>query len=507
MKASSNSDKQTIATNAVWNWCGFAVSVAVTFVMCPILVRGLGDERYGIWSVVEATVAYLALLDLGIGASVVRYVAKFDEIDDKHQLDRVFSTTLSLFAGAGGIALAISAGLALLWQHPFGIPAELATEGRWLIALLGANVALGLVVGVFGSALYGLARFPARVLIDSGVRIATAVIFLTILATGGGIVQLGIAILGATVVKGVIQAIVVRHYLPHLRFSPRLVNAETFRVIRGYSARAFVAMIAGRISYSSDAIVIGAFLAPSHITFFVVAARLTEYVKNAMRSFTNVLTPAISAFEARGDHEAIRRVFLDASRYVLWLILPIEMGLIILGKPFLSLWLGERYAEASYPTLVILSIPLTLTLSQSVSGRILFGIGRLTWLTVASVVEALANLLISVALVRPFGIEGVAIGTAVPATCLALALACYMCRVLEIPVLLYFRESVAKPLVVLPVAPVTWLMMMQLLPPTNWLSLIAAGGVGSLAYAVAAYLLEFRLRTRIVRLSLLDRHA
>ena len=39
-----------------------------------------------------------------------------------------------------------------------------------------------LVAGVFGSTLHGLARFPARVLIDSGIRIATAGVFLAVLA-------------------------------------------------------------------------------------------------------------------------------------------------------------------------------------------------------------------------------------------------------------------------------------------------------------------------------------
>ena len=52
----------------------------------------------------------------------------------------------------------------------------------------------------------------------------------------------------------------------------------------------------------------GAFLAPQFITYFAVAGRLLEYAKNGLRAATTVLTPAVSAFEARGETGAIRDV-------------------------------------------------------------------------------------------------------------------------------------------------------------------------------------------------------
>ena len=72
---------------------------------------------------------------------------------------------------------------------------------------------------------------------------------------------------------------------------------------------------------------------------------------------TGVLTPTFSAMDARGDNEGIRRLLIRGSRYVLWAVLPLQVGLIVLGKPFLTLWMGARYADSSYPTLVILALP------------------------------------------------------------------------------------------------------------------------------------------------------
>src|SRR5262249_44484319 len=150
---------------------------------------------------------------------------------------------------------------------------------------------------------------------------------------------------------------------------------------------------------------------------FAIGARLTDYVKSSMRAITTVLTPAVSTLEAQGDHAAIRRMLVNGSRYVLWTVLPIQAGLMLLGKPFLALWLDTpdtKYSLESYPVLVILAIPLALALSQSITGRILYGIGKLHWYARFAILEALANLLLSVVLVTPLGIEGVAWGTTIP---------------------------------------------------------------------------------------------
>src|SRR5262249_28826895 len=143
-------------------------------------------------------------------------------------------------------------------------------------------------------------------------------------------------------------------------------------------------------------------------------AKLVEYAKNGIRALTAVLMPAVSTLEARGDEAGIRQVMVESTRYVLWIIIPLQIGLLFLGKPFLTLWMGPRYADLSYPTLVILAAPLFLAMAQSVAGRVLYGMGRLKWFSRAVMVEAASNLVLSVILVGPMGIEGVALGTSIP---------------------------------------------------------------------------------------------
>ena len=95
MNSRSRLDKRQVPLNALASWSTYASQIVAAFVVTPIVVRGLGDQRYGVWSLVESVLAYLMLMDFGLTASVVRYVARFEAVADLDRRNRVFSTSQS----------------------------------------------------------------------------------------------------------------------------------------------------------------------------------------------------------------------------------------------------------------------------------------------------------------------------------------------------------------------------------------------------------------------------
>jgi O-antigen/teichoic acid export membrane protein len=487
MSAAAGTGRSALVTSAVVNWIGFAAQVIIALWLAPILVHGLGDRRYGIWSLVESVLAYLLLFDLGVAASVVRYVARFEAARDQDGLNRIFSISICIFTGAGILVLACAASAGCL----LGFPADLEHEARWLLILLGLNLGVGLPLNVFPCILDGLGRFPAKTTVRTIGLFIRAALFLMVINTGGGLIELAWVITGLNVAEHLALAALVWRYLPGLRFSFALVDWTTFRIIRGYSLDAFLAMVAGRLSFQTDALVINAFLAPQFITFFALAGKLVDYAKTSIRTATTVLTPAVSSLEARGQLPAIRAVLLHSTRCVLWIILPIQAGLMILGKAFLTLWLGSpAYADRIYPTLLILALPLSLALSQSVSGRILYGIGRLRWFSRLVMAEAAINLVLSIWLVHPLGIEGVAWGTTVPHVVMNLVLAGHVCRLLGVPLGSYVRHAFVLPVAIASVLAGGWLLAAGWFDLANWFALLATGAAGLAGYVALAVVVE-----------------
>jgi O-antigen/teichoic acid export membrane protein len=131
-----------------------------------------------------------------------------------------------------------------------------------------------------------------------------------------------------------------------------------------------------------------------------------------------------------------------------------------MGKSVIEVWVGSRYVS-SYVVLLILLIPSALYESQSSSNRLLFGMSLHKTLAYVVLMEGIANVILSVALVRPLGIIGDAIGTAIPMLCTALFfLPRHMCRHLDIPVRKFLLESYLYP-VVLCIPMVLALVVMQ----------------------------------------------
>ena len=339
------SDRRRILINAAANWLGFAAQISVAFFLCPILIQGLGEKRYGLWSLVESILAYLTLLDLGIAASLVRYTARFDSIGEKDNLNRVFSASLILFAVAGLVAFLIAAGIALAGVSWLGIKEPFRADVTWLLLLLGFNFAVGLPFNVFPSLLDGLGRYPAKTAIRAAGLLLRVPLCLGLVHGEGALLRLAWIITICTLVEHLAIAAAAWWYMPSLRFTPRQVDRQTLRTMGGYSIDAFLAMLAGRVSFQTDALVIYLFLGPASIAFFRVAHSLVEQAKNGLRAGTTVLTPAVSAWEAKSDNAAIRKLLLDGTRWVQWLIVPVQVGLLVLGRSFLGLWLRRSSAS------------------------------------------------------------------------------------------------------------------------------------------------------------------
>jgi O-antigen/teichoic acid export membrane protein len=439
---------RSLVLGAATNWAAFAATLAVSFFLAPYLIHALGDARYGVWCVVESILAYFTLFDLGIAACLVRFVARFHAVEQREELNRLVSCCLVIFSIAAACVLVLGSALTPLVAP--GLEFRLGEQGDIapFMLLMLANLAVTLPLSVFPTILDGLQRFGVKSLVRLvflGLRVGGIVFAME---SRPGLWSLAIVFTLTNLLEHLAMAVLAVRFLPGLRLSHRLVDRATLRQVRGYSVDAFLAMLAGRITVQTGAIVVGGFLTVAAAAHYAIAARLVDLAKNLLRSITTTLTPAVSEREARGDFDGVRRMLLDGTRCVLYLVLPVHLGLLFFGKPFLSRWIGgQQYAEWCFPAVAILSATLTIGVAQSVASRILYGMGKLRLFARLALVEAMVNLLLCLTLVGAMGVEGVALGVAIPNVLFCLFVIGYACRVLEVSPGRYLARAWARPLV------------------------------------------------------------
>jgi O-antigen/teichoic acid export membrane protein len=341
---------------------------------------------------------------------------------------------------------------------------------------------------------------PPRVIFLAVRTIGTVVL----MENRAGLMGLGVLYTACNLLEQTVLAALAFRGLPGLRFAWGLVDRPTIKLVKGYSFDAFLAMLAGRVSVQSGAIVIGMCLGAAEVTFFALALRLVEFAKALLRSATNTLTPAVSSLEAAGHNGAIRHIFLHGTRWVLYLILPVHLGLVIFGRPFLTIWVGAEYAARCYPALVILSATLSLAIAQSVAARVLYGTGRLRLFARMTLMEAIVNLTLSVLLVRGMGIKGVALAAALPNLALCLFVIGYTARFLCVSPRTYLTACWFKPLAAIVVPAALWLGISM--PLRGWFDFGAAILMGLVPYAAVVMTVEGQLERLIVGLRAMVRN-
>lgn len=474
--------------SAATNWLAFAATLLVAFFISPYLIRTLGDARYGVWVFVESILAYFTLFDLGIAACVVRFVARFHVADDRGDLNRLVSSCFVVFLVLG--ALAFLGGLAL---SPFIAPlidnsGMTRAEVTGFMLLMLANLAVSLPLSLFPSVLDGLERFGAKSVVRIGFLAVRTAATIILMEHEPSLMGLAVIFTICNLAEHLVMAVLCFAYLPGLRLSIRHVDRATLKLVRGYSVDAFLAMVAGRVAVQSGVVVIGIVLSAPEVTWFAIALRLVEFAKALLRSATTTLTPAISSLEAAGDVAAIRKVMLEATRWALYLILPVHLGLVVFGRPFLRVWMGSpEYAERCYPVLLILSATLSLVVAQSVASRILYGMGKLRLFARMALLEAALNLGMSLLLVHALGISGVAWAAAVPNLVFCVFVIGYACRSLEMPIGLYLGDAWLRPLLAGFVPLAIWAGGWTV---GGWPSLGLAIGAGLAPYAVLVLAIE-----------------
>lgn len=421
------------ARNLSMDYCALGIEMVVGVVMLPFNVAHLGQSAYGLWVLAASITAYFSMLDLGYGVAQVKFVSQYRAQRDQSGLNEIVSTLFFFFTLIGLATMTCGALLAFNLESLFNIAPDQAATGRKVLLIITAYVALGFPLSVFGGVVNGFQRHFMNGSIAIATTIVVALVNFAMLKAGYGLVELVAATTTIRMLAYVGYRLNAYRAFPGLRVRPGLVKFARLREVTGFSAFILLIDIANKINYSTDTIVIGAFMTTAAIAIWAVAQRLTTTLQNLTSQVSGSLFPVVVDFATLGDRERLQRVFLQGTRLTLAMVLPIAAGLVVLAEPLVRAWVGTGFL-ASVPVIYALAGAVTMRVGAGTASTVLKGAGRHRLVALVNLVIAIANLILSVVLVRWFGLIGVAAGTLIP---VALGTGAVIfpaaCRRLELP--------------------------------------------------------------------------
>lgn len=432
-----SSKAKILAKGSALRMMEFFSSALVTLAMTPFIIRSLGDNMYGLWIFIGSFLGYYGLMDFGLNSAIQRFLSRAIGLKNHEEANKVINTALVLFTILGLVALIFSFIIAFI----FPILIKNITEAglfRKIIIILGLNFALGFPLRVFSGVLCANIRFDLSTtvgLIKLAIRTALIIV---LLKAGHGIMALAFITLVTDIGGYISQYFIVRHLYKYIIFSKTLIDKSLIRPLFGYSFYTFISQIADQLRFNIDNLVITIFIGLSSVTVFSIASRLVSYFIQFIGSAIGMLTPLFSQYEAEGDQHSIREKFIFTTKLSSYLSIMVGGILIIFGRAFIERWVGAEYL-AAYPILLVLVIPIILALMQSPSIQLLYGISKHKFFAISNSAEGIANLVLSIILVKKYGLMGVALGTAIPMIIIKLFIQpVFTCRVIKLSIWKYY---------------------------------------------------------------------
>jgi O-antigen/teichoic acid export membrane protein len=410
--SSGDSLHKRVFVGTVSNLLGMGVIVICSLALVPVIVHRVGATDYGILVVATAIASFFYLLDVGISAGLVKYVAEYVARSEYDEGAWMVGAATWLYALIGVAVCIVGVGLALV------LPALLGLHGhtRRVVPAVAALTAIDVGISIPSIAPIALLRGLQRFSLVNGMAVGGAIIGagLTVgaLLLGGGIVGVAAAVAVSDVIMFAMSFGVIRRVAPELTGRLFRPDRQRARRLMRFSSSIAIIGFSGGLQRRTDAIVIGAALPVRLVTPYNFAQRLAEGTRITTEQFVKVVLPVATEIGVTRDRAVLRGLFLTATRLSLAITLAVALPLIVLGGSILSLWVGSQYGK--YGDLVaILAASAVFDLVAWPAGSVLQGIERHPPLARIALGNGITNLLLSVALVGAFGVEGVAVGTLV----------------------------------------------------------------------------------------------
>ncbi len=401
-----------IMRNTAFNAMGRLWLIATNLFLTPLILSYLGQDRFAVWALFWSLTQYFLLLDMGVGSSLVKHFAEYQSKDDTAAINRVLASALFFYLALGAVVVI------LLWPvvgwiaSLFSIPESLRSEAvqtfqAGLVVLFFMNL-----VSIFDGLLKGLQRMELVNVVLVAVSIPNLLGSYLVLRLGWGLRGLVMVVGIVYLLQLIFLAIQAKRSFPLLTLRSHSLKPDTIKVLFRYGVRLQISVIASLISYQADKILLGLFVPLRYVTYYDLGAKVSYLLHDLPHIMLGAVFPAASALAGKDDYSRLWVMFERGTKYLLLFTVPSLVGTWLTAHLILQVWLGHVLSDI-HLAIMLLSTGYWSAVSMGMVTTVGAGIGWVGPLMRVSLIQGGLNLLLSIALIFPFGYVGVLIGTTV----------------------------------------------------------------------------------------------
>ena len=396
-----------LARNTVWNLIGNGAPMIVAVFSMPVLIHGLGKDRFGVLALAWALIGYASFFDMGLGRALTQLVANKLGAGEEQEVPKLVWTSLLLMLALGVLGAAVVSGISpWLIHRALKIPEEMQTEVLRGFYLVGLSVPV--VIGT--AALRGLLEAYQRFGLINALRIPMGVFSylgpLLVLPFSKSVFTVIAVLVAGRVVAWGAHLLVCFDVVPSLRYHIHWDRAVMGPLLR-FGSWMTVSNIVSPLMVTMDRFVIGSLLSVAAVAYYTTPYEMVSKLWLIPASLLGVMFPAFSTSFVR-DPKRTELLYGRSVRYLLLALFPLILVIVTLAQDGLKVWLGAEFAQHSFRALQWLAVGVFINGLAAAPFAVVQGAGRPDLTAKLHLIELPGYLIALFWLTKVRGIEGAA---------------------------------------------------------------------------------------------------
>ncbi|MBW4697673.1 MAG: oligosaccharide flippase family protein [Aphanocapsa lilacina HA4352-LM1] len=384
-------------------------ALLIGLALAPYAIGILGSEAYGLWAVLSSAVAYIALLDLGLGTACIQAVATYTARGELARVRQVITAGVLFFVLAGLVLSPLAVACAPVLMGWLKLSPALVMEGSRLFVLVYVCAFAASVASVLAALLAGLEKMRIGALLQVASQVGGATSAALLLPRFGlWAMAFGLCMYLALYLVGLYLS--TRRLFGPVFTNPLRLEKAVLKPLLGFGGWMQVNNTAAIVNLEADRLLIAGFVNVASVTAYEVANKMALLARALPLTLLSALLPSAAAVAA-SDPDRLDQIYVRTSRFLA--LATFALGGFIAGAaaPLARVWIGRDFAWVPAMT-ALLVVSYAVNNLTGPGTTLLRALGRPRYESYYALTGAALNVGITLALAPRFGLAGILGGTA-----------------------------------------------------------------------------------------------
>lgn len=397
----------TVLKNTAWNLSGQILPLLAALICIPILITEIGTEKFGFLAIAWMIIGYFSLFDFGLGRAITYIVSKMNA--ENQDATEIINSAVSLLL----IISSIVCLLFYIWSdyivyEILNLSKENQQESIEALKVLSFGLPFVILCIGLRGVLEGCQEFKKISLISIPVG---TLFFVAPMLTSLFVSNSLVLIFMSLVIVRFFQFLLFLFYTNKVfpLGIPKAIDMNKMKELVKFGGWMTVTNIVSPIMVNMDRFFIGAKMAVSSVTYYVVPFDMITKMLIIPASLSGVLFPEFSKKISMGEVREAKVLLMNSIVLVALILLPILLFVFVFSYSILELWISKDFADSSYDVLKVLCVGVFFNGVSALPYAFIQGAGRSDITAKFHILELILYLPVLIVFIDFFGLVGVAI--------------------------------------------------------------------------------------------------